>query len=178
MSAEQTDYDSPLGKAIASAAALAAGYKPEEKPISKFKRLLWQILTLIISALLIFRLQIGFIFVLLALLPSLTTLLLDTSRRKYLFKAILFCNLTAIIPFVAAALVPSAGAASIELDMMRVSTWLIVYGAAVGGWVLVWLCRLISYATLSVTYTARKQFLEGTQEALLEEWGKQVQRNL
>lgn len=172
------DPNNPLGEAIAMAAAIAAGFKPDDKPISKLKKLCLRLLILLVSLFLIWRLQIGFVFVIFALIPSLVAYLMDTGRNRYLFKAVLCCNLTGAIPFVTAALAPNAGAAAIQLDMMKLTTWLIVYGSALGGWCIVWMCRLFSYATLSVTYTARKQFLEGTQEALVEEWGKQVQRNL
>lgn len=172
----EIDPNHPLGEAIAMAAAMAAGFKPDDKPISKFKKIFIRLFILLLSLFLIWRLQIGFVFVIFALLPSLVAYLMDSGQHRYLFKAILYCNLTGTIPFITAALVPSAGAAAIELDMMKFSTWLFVYGSAMGGWFIVWMCRLFAYASLSVTYTARKQFLEGTQEALLEEWGKPVQR--
>lgn len=169
--------DHPLGAAIARAAAIAAGIeidKPEE--VTRFARMFWRVIALITSLLLIILLQIGFLFVVLGLLPAFIAYFLDNDPKKYLFKAIFYCNLSATLPYLSRAMMPDSGPASLELAMLAPRTWVIVYGSAFAGLLMVWLCRFLAYGTLTVTYTAREQFLTGTQEKLLDEWGTLVRK--
>jgi len=133
-------------------------------------------LLLVVGAAMIILLQFGFIFLLLALLPSVVAFYIDRDVGKPAFKTVLSCNLAATLP----SLVPmlDAGIRMRHYDTSAVlsnpSTWLIVYSGAAAGWCLIYLCRYIARFTVMLFYEYNIAMLEGQQKRLIEEWGQQI----
>jgi len=133
-------------------------------------------LLLIIGIALIVLLQFGFIFLLLAMLPSIVAFYIDHQPAKPAFKTVFSCNLAATLP----SLVPML-AAGIKLRHYDTSavlgnpgTWLIVYSGAAAGWCLIYLCRYVARFTVMLSYEYNIAVLESQQKRLIEEWGQQI----
>jgi hypothetical protein len=55
-------------------------------------------------------------------------------------------------------------------------TLFLTYLAAAGGWVLIWMGRMVAKVTLSSLYQFEIASLQKEQEALIEEWGPMVKK--
>lgn len=137
-------------------------------------------LLMIVSIALIVLLQFGFIFLLLALLPSVVAFYVDTAPGKPAFKTVLACNLAATLPSLMPMLMPmlEAGIKFRHYDtsttLGNASTWLLVYSGAAAGWCLIYLCRYIARFTVMLFYEYNIATLEGQQKRLIDEWGQQI----
>lgn len=133
-------------------------------------------LMLIVGAALVVLLQFGFIFLLLALLPSVVAFYIDHDAGKPTFKTVFACNLAATLPSLAPML--DAGIKfrhyDTSLTLSNPSTWLIVYSGAAAGWCLIYLCRYVARFTVMLLYEYNISMLEGQQKRLIEEWGQQI----
>lgn len=133
---------------------------------------------ILVSIALIVLLQLGFIFLLLALLPSVAAYFIDTNAGKPLFKTVLSCNFAATLPSLAPMI-----RASIHLHHYDVAPilqdpliWLFVYSGAAAGWGLIFLCRFIARFIVTIMYEYSITSLENLQRHLVEEWGPQIKQ--
>jgi hypothetical protein len=135
-------------------------------------------LLLVSSLVLIIILQFGFIFLLLALLPSIVAYFTDGLRGKPAFKTVLACNMAATLP----SLIPmlEAGVKLKHYDIFSTlispNTWLLVYSGAGAGWCLIYLCRYIARFAIMMFYEYNIAMLESQQKRLVEEWGQQIKQ--
>lgn len=121
-------------------------------------------------------LQIGFIFIMLAMIPTLIAYFMDNNPGMPMFKTVLACNLAAILPVIepmlkAAFNMENFDAVSLMSNPMN---WIMVYGGATLGWALVFLCRIIASFVMTIVYEYRVAALERTQKKLVEEWGQNI----
>ena len=135
-------------------------------------------LLIVFCGAMIVLLQFGFIFLLLALLPSVVAYYYDINRDPYksTFKTVFCCNLAATLP----SLVPMLEA-GIKLRRYDTSTilndwnnWLIVYSGAAAGWCLIVLCRYVARFSVTLFNEYNIAMLENQQQRLIEEWGQQI----
>lgn len=121
-------------------------------------------------------LQFGFIFMLLAMLPSIVAYYSDHEPGKPAFQMVFICNFSAtlpsIMPMIQASLKMRHYDVSFILEDSKV--WLIVYGGAAIGWGLVFLSRTIANVVISITYDYNRVELEKFQEKLVREWGEDI----
>jgi len=133
-------------------------------------------LLLVVGLALVVLLQFGFIFLLLALLPSIVAFFIDRDPGKPTSKIVFACNLAATMP----SLMPMIDAGikfrhyDTSLTLSNPSTWLIVYSGAAAGWCLIYLCRYVARFTVTLLYEYNITMLEGQQKRLIEEWGQQI----
>ena len=124
-------------------------------------------------------LQSGFIFLIIALLPSAVGYFIDNDPDKSTFKVILACNLAGTLPTLMPML--HAGIRMESFDVMSVMTnphvWLFAYAAAGMGWCLIYLCRFIARFFVIIYFDYQTASLERFQKKLLEEWGDQIRQN-
>lgn len=120
----------------------------------------------------------GFLFMLLAMLPTFMAYFMDHTPNKSAFKTVLACNLAATVPTLLPMIKGSAQVkhADIYTIMSTPSVWLFVYGGAAAGWCLIYLCRLVSRLFVVLSYEYKIVALERMQKKLLEEWGQQLQK--
>ncbi len=142
------------------------------------KSLLANAIFLLICVGLIITLQIGFIFFVFALLPSLVAFFIDDSRKKYVYKTVLACNLAGMLPTLMEFSQSKLSVASLEMTMSNPKVWLIAYGAAAGGWMLVWCCRAVAIWLIAVTCQNKISSLERAKKEMIEEWGMQIKRGV
>ncbi len=133
-------------------------------------------LLLVISFAAVIVLQLGFIFIMLALVPALAAYFIDNHPGLPIFKTVLACNLAGILPIVnpmlkAAFNMEAFDAVSIMSNPLN---WVVVYGSAVLGCALIFLCRVIASFIMTIVYEYKVAALERTQKRLLDEWGQNI----
>ncbi len=138
------------------------------------KHTLHHLIIAVLSVLGIVLLNVGFIFLLLGFLPTLVAYFVDETPRKDLYKTVRATNLAGMLPALAAMTKTSYPGASLQIAMSNPNTWMMVYGSAAIGWVLIWLCRWIAYLSGLAAGEARIILLERAQEDLAEEWGDEL----
>lgn len=133
---------------------------------------------MILSFASVILLQMGFIFIMLAMLPSLIAYYVDRDEHLSMFKTILACNLAAIMP----AIEPMLKSA-IQLKpydavslMTTPANWVVAFGGAAIGWCMIFLCRVIASFIMTVVYEYKIASLERLQKKLIEEWGEDLRQ--
>ena len=133
-------------------------------------------LLIIVSLLLIGILQLGFIFLLIALLPSIAAYFVDEDSDLATFRTIFACNLAATLP----TLTPifASGLKLKHYDISSIignpNVWLFIYGGAAIGWCMIHFSSQVAYVFLEIQYKFRAASLEKAQTRLLEEWGDSI----
>lgn len=121
-------------------------------------------------------LQSGFLFLLLALMPSIMAYIVDTDRKKLAFKVVFSGNISAALP----TLLPMIKAAihmhkfDISGAIMDPMVWLFIYMGAGAGWALIYLCKFISRFVVTMTFEYNIKSLENVQQMLVQEWGDEI----
>lgn len=133
----------------------------------------------VVSAVGVVVLKMGFIFMLLALLPAILSYFVDTDPGKSMFKTVFTCNFAATLPWTIPIVKAGFSMESYNVTNLMTSptVWMFVYLGAAAGYALVFLCRLIAKFILIVTYEYRIARLEMIQKRLLDEWGDAINRN-
>lgn len=133
-------------------------------------------LLLLLCVALIVLLRMGFIFILLALLPSIIAYYIDNVKGRPTFKTVFTCNLAAMLPWLVPMLM--AGVYFRRFDAFEVMSnykvWLAVYGAAVAGWCIIYICSFLSRFFVATLYEHNASALEKFQKKLVEEWGEDI----
>ncbi len=134
----------------------------------------------IVSLLAVAILQKGSLFLLLALLPSVTAYFIDLRVGKPTFKIVLACNFAATLPILVPMIKTGIGlqkpAPSIDV-ISDPTTWLFIYGGAAAGWALIFVCKMLAKLCVILSYKYRIATLERIQKRLIAEWGKDVQES-
>lgn len=133
-------------------------------------------LMVIVCMMLIAMLQFGFIFLVIALLPSIAAYCVDNDFERSTFRTIFACNLSATIP----TLTPMF-ASGLKFKYFDVGgtiadpkVWAFIYGGAGVGFGMIYFGRGIGRIILTIKHKLQIGFLERSQEKLLEEWGDKV----
>jgi hypothetical protein len=130
-------------------------------------------LMVLVSILLIAMLQMGFIFLLIALLPSIAAYFVDDEHDRITFRTIFACNLAATIPSITPVFISGLKMKHYDVNSMIASPniWLFIYSGAAIGWCMVYFGKYIARTILEIQYKIKIAYLEKIQERLLEEWG-------
>ncbi len=135
-------------------------------------------LMIIVVIMLIIMLQMGFVFLLLALLPSIAAYFVDTDGDRANFRTIFACNLAATIPSITPVFISGLKFKHYEVGGMIANPqiWLFIYGGALLGWGGIYFARHIARIVLEIQYRLRIIALERSQAKILEEWGDNVKQ--
>jgi hypothetical protein len=131
---------------------------------------------MVVGAALVIMLQFGFIFLLLALLPTVVAYYIDRDDGKPTFKVVMACNIAATLPSLTPMLQSTLNMKHVEVAgiMGNPAVWLYVYGGAAAGWCLIYLCRFIARFIVTLQYEYNIASLERLQRYLVDEWGSKV----
>lgn len=155
--------------------APAAETKPAEAgtPSRKMGKK-WKILLILFSLTMMAVLRTGFVFVVIAMLPSIVTYYLDQSKGRFTFKTIFYCNISGLMPFLADLLRYGPGGGNLDAVMNAPSTWIIIYGAAAMGMLLISITPQIARMLIGSLHNTQVSRLQRSQEKILQEWGREV----
>src|SRR5262249_5749123 len=119
-----------------------------------------------------------FLFMILALLPSVVAWYSDRTESKGTFKTVLACNLAGTLPTLTPMFRASIDMQPFDVAGMgaEASVWPIIYSAGAVGWGLVFLCRFIARFIVILNYEYRIAAMERMQRKLVEEWGPQIRQ--
>lgn len=146
------------------------------KPVKRKGNMLHNILIGIISIGMILLLQVGFLFFLIGLIPTIVAFFIDQTEQRNIYKCVRACNLAGILPQLGGLLGGKIGGTELLNAMRDPSAWAMVYGAAIIGWSLVWICKNVTYAYVMVSNQALIAYYQKTQDKLLQEWGEMIKR--
>lgn len=123
--------------------------------------------------------KLGFLFFVLGILPSIVSYYIDATRSNLSFQTVFTCNLAGVLPFMAQMLQSQDSNNSAVHEIITNSVnWLIVYGAAGVGWLLVFVAPMISQMLINAMHQRQIGRLERQQRILVEEWGSELEAYL
>lgn len=137
---------------------------------------IYLIVLLLFSLGMIVILQFGFIFLMVAMLPSFVAYFIDPQPDKPRFKVVLNCNIAATFPMLAPMFEASIHFQPYDITVLvsNPNIWVFIYGGAAIGWCLIYLCGQLAQYIVG----ARNEFLiyqiEEQQQKLVDEWGPDI----
>jgi len=144
-----------------------------EAPQRKSKKATIFLVLLSLVMVVVFRL--GFIFILLAMLPTVVAFYIDLSKSRFTFHTVFACNLAGVLQFVPQIVTSTASSGSVSQIMGNTFNWLIVYSAAGIGWILVYAVPMAAQIFINNMHQRQISRLERMQDRILEEWGRDVE---
>jgi hypothetical protein len=149
----------------------AVGKAPPRRPKMRFK---YKLLLIVSSLLMMGLLRTGFMFVIIAMLPSIVAYYFDVTRQRYLFRAIFSSNLSGLLPYIGQLLQHGPSNGTLQNIMGSSRSWIIIYGAALMGWLLIKICPLIAQMMISGYHQSQLTRFERLQKRIESEWGPEV----
>lgn len=151
-----------------------ADTKKEEKPKRKGMRKKWKILLILFTLLSMAFLRTGFVFIFIAMLPSIVVYYLDQSEHGYLFRSIFYCNCSGLLPYLAKLIKWGPTSGNLQEIMDSTTTWVIVYGAAFIGYLLTIVAPLVAQALIGGMHQTQVRGLQRAQKKIEKEWGNEI----
>lgn len=135
-------------------------------------------LMVIVCILLIGILQLGFIFLLIAMLPSIAAYFVDEDYDLATFRTIFACNLAATLPTLTPIFISGLKLKHYDIGSIigNPHVWLFIYSGAGIGWCMIHFGSQIAHVILEIQYKFRTASLEKAQARILEEWGDNVKQ--
>lgn len=135
----------------------------------------YKLLLILTSLVLMGVLRTGFMFVIIGLLPSVVAYYMDVAQGRYTFKTVFACNLSGLLPYLGKMLEhgPSRNAV-LQQIMGDLNNWIIIYGAALLGMLLLKICPMIAqFMVLGFAHTNASR-IKTMQRNIEAEWGTEV----
>jgi hypothetical protein len=117
-----------------------------------------------------------FIFIFLAYLPGILSVLWDKKPGRFASKTVFALNATGTTPYLFA--IFSSGAPdSVAINSLNDPlAWLLIYGFSIFGWGLVYLVPQITMIFLEIKSEYMIKKMQAFQENLVDEWGEEIKR--
>jgi|GEM_PF-3032035 len=117
-----------------------------------------------------------FIFLFIAFLPSLASILWDKKPGRFGSKTVSAFNITGMFPYILAAYNSGSPDVVARDAMIDPKAWLLIYGFAVLGWGVVFLVPRITLVVLELRSRFMISKMQKFQDSLSEEWGEEVKK--
>lgn len=153
-----------------SATEISKAEKPKRKGMSKK----WKFLLILFTLLSMAFLRTGFVFILIAMLPSIVIYWLDQSDHRYIFRSIFYCNCSGLLPYLAKLIKWGPTSGNLQEIMNSGSTWIIIYGAAFIGYLLTIVAPLLAQALIGGMNQTQVRGLQRAQKKIEKEWGNEI----
>ena len=157
----------------AETAAANAQKKTTSRPKMRFKH---KFLLIASSLLMMGLMRTGFVFFVIGMLPCIVAYYMDISKQRYTFKTIFAANLSGMMPFITKILAAGPSSTMLAEIMGSGFNWVIIYGSALVGWMLILFCPLI--AQIMVVGVNQTYFMryDSLRKKLETEWGEEVKQ--
>ena len=142
-----------------------------KRPPMRFK---YKLLLIVISLFGMAVLKTGFLFVIVALLPSIIAYYMDVSAQHYVFKTIFACNLTGFLPYLEKLVRHGPSKGALQVVMNDPHTWIVIIGSSFIGWLLVKVCPIIAQFTVAGFTQTQINSIQNMQSKIEKEWGHEV----
>lgn len=117
-----------------------------------------------------------FLFLIVALLPTIVAYIVDRTPTKSMFQSVMACNMAGMLPYLAKLIDMGNSPGMVQTIMGDMLVWLIIYSAAGIGWCMVWLWPHVAYFLINMMALKETLQLELAQRWLTEEWGPEIKR--
>ncbi len=144
--------------------------KPETRKMRKKHKILLILFCLITMAFL----RTGFVFVIVAMLPSVVAYYFDQSPHRYTFKSIFYCNTAGVLPYFAQMAKFGPSSANLQGIMNHPLTWFVVFGAACMGYILTTITPMIAQMLIGSLHNTQVRGLQRSQKKIEKEWGAEI----
>ncbi len=135
------------------------------------------VITLFISLIMILLFKHSFIFFLAGMLPSIVARLVDKTRDRLYFTIVSGFNFAGVAPFMIDLWNQGNTAAAVQQTANNAYAWLVMYGTASLGWLLIIFTPSVIHSILAAISNSKVVNLEKEQRELIEEWGPEVKRD-
>lgn len=152
----------------------AADKKKTEKPKRKGMPTKWKVLLILFTLLSMAFLRTGFVFIFIAMLPSIVVYYIDQSEHRYVFRSIFYCNCSGLLPYLAKLIKWGPTSGNLQEIMDSGSTWVIIYGAALVGYLLTAIAPLLAQTMIGSMNQTQVRSLQRAQKKIEKEWGTEV----
>ena len=147
--------------------------KPAGRRKMSFKA---KLILLVFSLMMMALLRTGFVFFIIGMLPCIVAYFMDVTKHRYTFQSVFAANLSGMMPFITKLIFAGPSSAAIDAMMGSFSTWLIVYGAAFIGWLLVKVCPMAAQVMVLGMHQTQIKHYDWLQKKLEGEWGDEVKQ--
>jgi hypothetical protein len=131
---------------------------------------------IIVFVLLVVVLGFATMLVVLGMLPAFVASYVDTSPGRNAFRVILSCNFAGVFPFLMRLYDNGPPSSDEVYDLIFTPyVWLVMYGSAAFGWGLVWFFPRASHYVLNRLQDTSIKALQDKQQAIVDEWGLEVE---
>ena len=120
-------------------------------------------------------LRYGMLIFVLGMLPWLVATYVDDTQERNPSRVMLACNFSGVMPIMTALWKKGISFDNMWSVMMDPSSWLIMYGAAAFGWVLLWFFPVAVHFVLDLFQNSNVHGLKKRQQDIVDEWGMQVE---
>lgn len=135
------------------------------------------IFLIIITLFLVAFLRTGFIFLVIAMLPTIIAYYIDRKRPRTKFHTVFACNFSGVFPFLMQLIKEGSNSSGYTTEMMsNMVNWLIVYGSAGFGYLLIGTTPLLAQMLISLVNKGQIARFESMQQRIIKEWGNEVSR--
>jgi hypothetical protein len=118
--------------------------------------------------------QATMVLILCGLMPMIIAYYADTSSERLQLSTIACCNVAGVLPY-AVPLSQSGGKwEHLSYYVSDPMVWMVMYGMAGLGYVLIKICPYSYHAALKVSYASKAFQLQQKQDALVKEWGNDI----
>jgi uncharacterized membrane protein len=150
--------------------------KDKEKPAPRKMGKKYKIMLILFCLVSMAFLRTGFIFIIIAMLPSVVAYYFDQSDHRYTFKSIFYCNTAGILPYLAQLIQYGPRSSNIQGIMDHPVTWMVVFGSATGGLLLTLLGPIIGEILITSLHQTQVRNLQRAQKRIEKEWGSEISR--
>jgi hypothetical protein len=159
-----------MSKSATKAAAPATGGKRQKM---RFKH---KFILITFSLLMMAFLRTGFVFFVIGMLPCIVAYYMDVSKHRYTFKCIFASNLSGMLPYITKIIHDGPSSSLLQEIMGDATSWIIIYGAALMGWLLIKVCPMIAQSMVNGMHQTQIMRYEWIQKKLESEWGEEVKQ--
>lgn len=134
-------------------------------------------LVLVLSSMVLMALmRTGFVFFVIGMLPCIVAHYMDVSKHRYTFKTVFAANLSGMMPFITKIIGAGPSSSLLQTIMGDSTTWIMIYGAAIIGWLLILVCPMAAQAIVAAMHQTQFLRYDWLQKKLESEWGNEVKQ--
>ncbi len=157
----------------AETAAANAQRKVRVRPKMRFK---YKFLLIVFSLLMMGLMRTGFVFFVIGMLPCIVAYYMDISKYRYTFKTIFAANMSGMMPFITKLLAHGPSSTALQEIMGNGFNWVVIYGSAIVGWLLILLCPMIAQVMVAGVNQTHYMRYDLLRKKLESEWGDEVKQ--
>lgn len=136
----------------------------------------WKFLLILFTLVSMAFLRTGFVFILIAMLPSIVIYYLDQSNQRYVFRSIFYSNCSGLLPYIAQLIKWGPTSGNLQEIMYSSTTWIVIYGAAFIGYLLTIVAPLMAQAMIGSLNQTQVRGLQRAQKKIEKEWGHEISK--